>query len=164
MFGFLGSFGQDRKVRDQISSSFSCVEKSWNAANKALSEIQKCNIAISVNEIQNIADKAKSKIEEAMLQAKNAELEADGAEGEALNINCSGAEKGAGKAEKYFKKAKDKFDDACTKLNDASDEDRPEYLIDYLNSTLRVVEDGMGCLKKGIDELNGTIKELNNCK
>jgi predicted transcriptional regulator of viral defense system len=164
MVSFLESFGQVGKVRDQINTSFSCVRKSWSSANNALGEIQKCNIAISVNEVQFIAAKAKTEMEEAVLQAKNAELEADGAVGEAQNINCSGAEEVAGKAKKSFKKAKSKFDDAYTKLNNATDEDRIEYLIDYLNSTLRVIEDGMGYLKKGIDELNGTLGELENCK
>jgi hypothetical protein len=164
MICFLGSFGQNGKVKEQINSSFSCVKKSWDAANKSLSEIQKCNIATSVNEIQSIADKAKSDMEEAVKQAKNAALEADGAVGEAQNIDCSGAEKGAGKAEKQFKKANSKFDDAFTKLKNASDEDRTEYLNEYLTSTISVIEQGMDYLKKGINELNGTFNELINCK
>jgi len=161
---FLGSFGQTGKVREQINSSFSCVKKSWDSANKALAEIQKCHIATSINEIQSIADKCKIAMEEAVSQAKNAALEADGAVGEAQNIDCSDAEKGAGKAEKQFKKANSKFDDAFTKLNNTTDEDLIEYLIEYLNSTISVIEQGMDYLKKGIDELNGTLNELKNCK
>jgi len=159
----LGSFGQTEKVKEQINASFSCVKKSWDSANKALGEIQKCHIATSINEIQSIADKCKIAMEEAVTQAKNAGLEADGAVGEAQNINCSIAEKGAGKAVKIFKKANGKFDDAFTKLNNATDEDRIEYLIEYLNSTISVIEQGMGDLKKGTDELNGVLRELNQC-
>lgn len=164
LFGFLGSFGQVGKVRDQINNSFSCVKKSWTAADKALGEIQKCNIANSVNEIQNIAARAKSEMEEAMTQAEEAESNADGAEGEALNIGCTVAEKGIAKAEKYLKKAKERFDDAVTKLNNATDEDRADYLIEYLNSTISGIDQGMGYLKKGTDELNGALKELNGCR
>lgn len=161
---FLSSFGQTGKVRDQMNSSFSCVKKGWNSANKALGEIQKCNISISLNEVQSIAAKAKSEMEEALAQAKQAEEFADAAVGEAQNIGCSGAVDGASHAEKIFKKAKGKFDDAVAKLNDASDEDRIEYLIDYLNSAISVIEDGMGYLKKGTDELTRTSKALDNCK
>jgi hypothetical protein len=161
---FLGSFGQTEKVREQINSSFSCVKKSWDSANKALSEIQKCQIATSINEIQSIADKCKVAMEEAVKQAENAELEADGAVGEAQNLDCSGAEKSAGKAEKQFKKANGKFDDAFTKLKNASDEDRIEYLIEYYNSTIGAIEQGMELLRKGGDELNGTLNELKKCK
>jgi hypothetical protein len=158
------SFGQTGKVREQINSSFSCVKKSWDSANKALEEIQKCHIATSINEIQSISDKCKIEMEEAVKQAKDAALEADGAVGEAQNIECSVAEKSAGKAEKQFKKANDKFDDALTKLKNASDEDRFEYLIEYLNSSISVIEQGMNYLKKGIDELNSTLVEMNKCR
>jgi hypothetical protein len=164
MISFLGSFGQNNNVRVQIDSSYICVKKSWSSANNALGEIQKCNIAVSVNELQFYASKVKSEIDEAMSQAKKAGYEADGAEGEAYNIGCSGAEKGAGKAEKYFKKANDNFDDASTKLINAMDEDNGNYLIDYLNTALTDIENGMNHLKKGIDELNGALGELYKCK
>jgi hypothetical protein len=161
---FLTTFGQKHDVRTQVDSSFSYVKKSWEAANNVLSEIQKCNIATSINEIQSIAAKARTNAEEALSQAGNAETEADGAEGKAQDIECPAAIEGAKQAEKYFKKAKGKFDDAYTKLSDSSDEDRADYLIDYLNSSISVISDGLGYLKKGTEELNKTLKALEGCK
>jgi hypothetical protein len=160
----LSIFGQKNEVITQVDSTYSYVKKSWEAANQVLLEIQKCNLATSINEIQSIAIKARTNIEEALSQAGNAETEADGAEGKAQEIECQDAAEGAKQAEKYFKKAKVKFDDAFTKLSDSSDEDRGDYLIDYLNSSISVISDGMGYLKKGTDELNKTLKALERCK
>jgi hypothetical protein len=163
LFSF-NSFGQVSKVRTLLDSSFVSVKGAWNSANKAVDEIQKCNISTSVQDLKFNADKAKSALDEATMLAENAETEVDGASGEADNINCTDTKNGAEKAEKYFKKAKDKFNDASALLSPLYDVDDPNTLIEALNNTLSSIEKGMDFLKKGTNEMKTAFDNLNNCR
>jgi len=159
----LQSMGQVSKVKNQLERAASNLKKSWESANKSVSEIQKCNLSTTLTDLQFNANKAISEIEEAALWAKEAENEADGAEGEASNINCSDAKGSAASAEKYFKKAKNSFDDALSILSMTLEEEDGNTLIDYLNSTLSSIEKGMNNLKKGAEELEKAFNKLGEC-
>lgn len=160
----LQSFGQVTKVKILLDSSFLNVKSSWNSADKALDELQKCNISTSLTDLQFNAGKAETKLEEAAEQANLAETEADGAEGEALNISCTEAKEDSGKAESFFKKAKNKFGDASSSLVSVTYEEDISMVIDYLNSAISDIEKGLDYLKKGTDELQTALDKLHGCR
>jgi uncharacterized protein YicC (UPF0701 family) len=163
LFFSLQSMGQVSKVKNQLERAASDLKKSWESANKSVSEIQKCNLSTTLTDLQFNANKAIAQIEEASSWAKEAESETDGAEGEASSINCSEAKEGAASAEKYFKKAKNSFDDALSGLRMTLEEEDGNTLIDYLNSTLTSIEKGMNNLKKGAEELEKAFNKLGEC-
>ncbi|HNW50060.1 MAG TPA: hypothetical protein PKH79_03195 [Prolixibacteraceae bacterium] len=157
-------FGQPDKVRTHLENSYAGVKKSWDSANKAINEIQKCHLSTSLNDLQLNAGKAKTEMDEAVLQAKEAGFEADGIVGEAGNLNWHTIEDGANKAITCFRKASAKFDDASSNLASAYGEESSALAIDYLNNAISDIEKGMSYLKKGSDLLTETFNQSGRSK
>ncbi len=162
-FCFTTAKAQVSEIKEKIDDSYEYYEDAMKKIKYALSSIDDCYNANSINDIQTFASDAESHLTSAKRYIEYAEDEADYAEDEASDIDCSDAEDKADDAEGYFYESKRKIASAISELSSASYEDDPDQLGSYLSNAKDYINEAIRKMKYAVDELNETLEELEAC-
>ena len=154
---------QVSEVKEQVNDSYEYYQDAFRKIKNAKYYINSAFEASTLDDVQSYASSAESELSSAKTYTGYAEDEADDAEDEASSLNCDDAEDSASNAEDYFYAAKNKLNYAISELSNASYEDDIDFLSNYLNNANSYISQALTQMSYGVDELNETLKEINNC-
>jgi len=164
IFSYSLVFADKADVSDEIDNSFSHYQQAVNNLNNAISYINQCNNANTVDEVNNNARIADGSLFQAISQLEYAANSASDAAYHARSIDCYNSASSAQSAEDYYRNAKSELNNGKSSLFFLSNEDDIDQINYYLQNINNNICQANYYLKNAVSALNNSSSNLSNCE